>query len=245
MCAASAIAASLKVAAVFERKMIRTRKDISSALDLHADRRRALELTPVSHETAERLDRLVALLLQWQAKINLVARSTVPELWTRHIADSLQLVALAPSALVWVDLGSGGGFPGLVIACALAGQAGVQVHLIESNAKKAAYLREAARLLGVPAVVHPKRIEEFVTTFQEHVDVVTARALAPLGDILELAAPLLNTGAKGLFLKGQDVGAELTEAAKCWTINSTLVPSKTSPQARIVVIHSAKRHDKQ
>jgi 16S rRNA (guanine527-N7)-methyltransferase len=223
--------------------MVRTRKEISSALDLRADRKRALELTPVSQQTAERLDRMVALLLQWQAKINLVARSTMSELWTRHIADSLQLVALAPSARVWVDLGSGGGFPGLVIACALAGQAGASVHLVESNAKKAAYLREATRLLGVPAVVHPKRIEEFVATFAERVDVVTARALAPLVDLLDLAAPLLETGAKGLFLKGQDVEAELTEAAKYWTIKSTLVPSKTSPQARIVVIHSAKRHD--
>jgi 16S rRNA (guanine527-N7)-methyltransferase len=223
--------------------MVRSDTKILSAINLRADRKRALDLTPVSPETAERLDRMVALLLQWQAKINLVARSTMPELWTRHIADSLQLVALAPSALVWVDLGSGGGFPGLVIACALAGQAGVQVHLIESNAKKAAYLREATRLLGVPVVVHPKRIEEFVATFAERVDVVTARALAPLADILELAAPLLETGAKGLFLKGQDVEAELTEAAKYWTIKSTLVPSKTSPQARIVVIHSAKRHD--
>jgi 16S rRNA (guanine527-N7)-methyltransferase len=224
--------------------MVRSGKKISSALDLRADRKRALELTPVSHQTAARLDRMVALLLQWQAKINLIARSTVPELWMRHIADSLQLVALAPSARVWVDLGSGGGFPGLAVACALAGQAGVSVHLVESNAKKAAYLREATRLLGVPAVVHPKRIEEFVATFTERADVVTARALAPLVDILDLAAPLLKTGAIGLFLKGQDVEAELTEAAKCWTIKSTLVPSKTSPQARIVVIHSAKRHDK-
>jgi 16S rRNA (guanine527-N7)-methyltransferase len=223
--------------------MIRTRKEISSALDLRADRKRALEFTPVSLQTAERLDRMVALLLRWQAKINLVARSTVPELWTRHIADSLQLIALAPSARVWVDLGTGGGFPGLVVACALAGQAGVSVHLVESNAKKAAYLREAARLLGVPAVVHAKRIEDFVKTFAARPDVVTARALAPLVDILDLAAPLLKTGAKGLFLKGQDVEAELTEAAKCWTMKATLVPSKTSPQARIVVIHSAKRHD--
>ncbi len=230
--------------------MIRTRKDISStlnlrALDLRADRKRALELVPVSHDTAARLERMVALLLQWQTKINLVARSTVPELWTRHIADSLQLVALAPIAKVWVDLGSGGGFPGLVVACALAGQAGAQVHLVESNLKKAAFLREAVRLLGVPAVLHPKRIEEFTATFAGRADVVTARALAPLVDILDLAAPLLNTGAKGLFLKGQDVEVELTEAAKCWTIDATLVPSKTSPQARIVVIHSAKQHEKQ
>ena len=224
--------------------MIRSRKEISAALDLRADRKRALELIPVSDDTADRLDRLAALLLQWQTKINLVARSTIPEIWTRHIADSLQLISLAPSALVWIDLGSGGGFPGLVIACALAGQAEASVHLVESNAKKAAFLREATRLLEIPAVVHPKRIEEFVAKFEGRADVVTARALAPLMDLLELAAPLLNTGAKGVFPKGQDVAAELTEAAKCWTIDSALVPSKTSPSARIVVIHSAKRHNR-
>ena len=224
--------------------MVRSGNENSSALDLRADRKRALELVPVSDQTAERLDRLVELLLQWQAKINLVARSTIPEIWTRHIADSLQLIEIAPSAKVWIDLGSGGGFPGLAIACALAGQAEASVHLVEGNAKKAAFLREATQRLGIPAVVHPKRIEEFVAKFEGRADVVTARALAPLRDLLELAAPLLKTGAKGLFPKGQDVAAELTEAAKCWTIDSALVPSKTSPSARIVVIHSAKRHDR-
>jgi len=177
--------------------------------------------------------------------MNLVARSTLREIWTRHIADSLQLIALAPSARVWIDLGSGGGFPGLVIACALAGQAGARVHLVESTKKKATFLEETARALGLPAIVHAVRIEEFAATFDERSDIVTARAVAPLDKLLELAAPLLKSGAKGLFLKGQDVEAELTHAAKCWTINVTLVPSKTNPQARVVVIHSAARRDKQ
>lgn len=225
--------------------MVRSGENDQSALDLSADRKLALELTPVSNEIAERLDRLVELFLSQQQKMNLVARSTVPELWSRHIADSLQLIALAPSARVWIDLGSGGGFPGLVIACALAGQAGARVHLVESTKKKAIFLEEAARALSVPAIVHPVRIEEFAATFGGRSDVVTARALAPLDKLLELAAPLLKTGAKGLFLKGQDVAAELTAAAKCWTIKSTLVPSKTNPQARVVVIHSAARRDKQ
>ncbi len=225
--------------------MVRSGENDFSTLDLGADKKRALELTPVSNEIAARLDRLVELFLQRQQRMNLVARSTIPELWSRHIADSLQLIALAPTARVWIDLGSGGGFPGLAIACALSGQAGTRVHLVESTKKKAAFLEEAAAALKLPAVVHPVRIEEFVTTFDARADIVTARALAPLDKLLELAAPLLKTGAKGLFLKGQDVEVELTEAAKCWTIQSTLVPSKTNPLARVVVIHSAARRDKQ
>src|SRR5580698_6959417 len=113
---------------------------------LAADKAEALRLTPVSRETEMRLDRYVHLLRQWQAKTNLVAPSTLPNLWTRHIADSLQLLALAPSAKRWADLGSGGGFPGVVLACALADVPEATVHLIERNAKKAAFLREALRV---------------------------------------------------------------------------------------------------
>ena len=225
--------------------MIRSAEKISAAMNLRVDRDRALRLTPISTETAKRLDTFVALLLQWQAKINLVAPSTIEDIWTRHIADSLQLIALAPTAKIWIDLGSGAGFPGLVVACALADDKDVCVHLVESNGKKAAFLREAVRVLEVPAVVHARRIEDFVASFTEPVDVVTARALAPLDELLDLAAPLLKTGAKGLFLKGQDVEAELTEASKCWTINSTLVPSKTNQHGRIVVIQSAIKRAKQ
>ena len=127
--------------------------------DLSADRARALALTPVSRETADRLDRFVELLLSWQQRMNLIASSTEAQLWTRHVANSLQLLALAPQARVWVDLGSGGGFPGLVIACALAETAGAQVHLVESSTKKAAFLREAGRVTGAPVSVHASRID--------------------------------------------------------------------------------------
>ena len=118
----------------------------AAASDLAADRARALALTPVSRETSERLDRFVELLLRWQRTTNLIAPSTLSRLWTRHIADSLQLLELAPQARVWVDLGSGAGFPGLVIAVALTGKPGAAIHLVESNAKKAAFLREAQRV---------------------------------------------------------------------------------------------------
>jgi 16S rRNA (guanine527-N7)-methyltransferase len=204
--------------------------------ELAQDRASALELTPVSRETAERLDRFVALLRDWQRRVNLIAPSTEATLWTRHIADSLQLLALAPDARVWVDLGSGAGFPGLVVACALAGTQGAHVHLVESNTKKVAFLREAARIVGVPATIHATRIGEFVNKPPERIDAVTARAVAPLADLLTVAYPLLVEGAVGLFPKGQAVEAELTEAAKCWKIQASLAVSRTDPKARIVVV---------
>jgi len=210
--------------------------NLRQASELVADRSRALSLTPVSRETAERLDRFVAVLLQWQQRINLIAPSTLPTLWTRHIADSLQLVALAPQARTWVDLGSGAGFPGLVVACALANTPGACVHLVESNAKKAAFLREASRATGAAAVVHATRIVDFVEETSGPLDVVTARALAPLVDLLVASYPLLKSGATGLFPKGQDVGAELTDAAKCWSIQASLVASRTDAKGRIVVV---------
>ena len=130
--------------------------------ELAADRSRALALTPVSRETLDRLDRFVAVLLEWQQRMNLIASSTEPKLWTRHIADSLQLLALAPQARIWVDLGSGAGFPGVVLACALADRPGARVHLVERSTKKAAFLREAVHATGAPAEVHAVRLEDFV-----------------------------------------------------------------------------------
>jgi 16S rRNA (guanine527-N7)-methyltransferase len=144
---------------------------------------------------------------------------------------------------VWVDLGSGAGFPGLVIACALADKAEAAIHLVESNAKKAAFLREVVRDIGLPAIVHAQRIEHFSVPAGTHVDVITARALAPLNVLFGYVAPLLKTGAQALLPKGQDVEAELTEASKYWTIEADLVPSKTSPEGRVVVVRRlARRH---
>jgi 16S rRNA (guanine527-N7)-methyltransferase len=206
--------------------------------DLTADKRRALALTPVSRETEKRLEVFADLLLLWQDKINLIAPSTLGELWTRHIADSLQLLSLAPHARVWVDFGSGGGFPGMPIACALAAESGAKVHLIESNGKKAAFLREAVRAVGVPAVVHQERIEKYGESCAETIHVVTARALAPLKTLCEQAFPFVSRGAVALFPKGQDIDAELTDAAKYWRVEASKVASKTSPESSIVVIRS-------
>jgi 16S rRNA (guanine527-N7)-methyltransferase len=209
--------------------------------DLAADRDAALALVPVSRETQARLDHYIALLLDWQSRMNLVATSTLPLLWTRHVADSLQLLRLAPDARVWVDLGAGAGFPGLAIACALAETEGASIHLVESIGKKAAFLNAVIAATGVPATVHHMRIEDFTKRSAVRPDIVTARALAPLDRLLDLAVPLLDRGAQALFLKGQDVEAELTQAAKCWTIQTSLVPSLTSPEGRVLVVRGAVR----
>jgi 16S rRNA (guanine527-N7)-methyltransferase len=206
--------------------------------DLEDDKKRALALTPVSRETETRLLMFVELLLLRQEKQNLVGSSTLPLIWTRHIADSLQLLPLAPEARVWVDFGSGAGFPGIPIACALAGQPGAMVHLVESVGKKANFLREAVQKLELPAQVHQERAEKFGESYAETVHVVTARAVAPLKTLCDQAFPLIARGALGLFPKGQDVDAELTEAAKYWRLQVSIVPSVTSPSGAIVAVRS-------
>lgn len=204
-----------------------------------SDRAHALSLTPVSRETEQRLDIIVALLEKWQRTINLVAPATLPVVWTRHVADSLQLVPLAGAATRWVDLGSGGGFPGLVVAAALAERPDADVTLVESDSRKAAFLREAARLADLPVTVVPSRIEQVAGVLAPGVEVVSARALAPLPRLLQLAAPFLAQGATGLFLKGQDVDNELTESAKSWRINSEISPSLTGSGGHVLIVRSA------
>jgi 16S rRNA (guanine527-N7)-methyltransferase len=201
---------------------------------LASDKAAALALTPVSRETEARLDRYVELLWEWQAKTNLVAPSTLPNLWSRHISDSLQLLPLAPSARTWADLGSGGGFPGVVLACGLAETAGATVHLVERNTRKAAFLREALRVTGSPGIVHLADIGENVDRIVGKVDCVTARAVAPLHQLIGFVEPLVKRGAKALLLKGQDVEAELTEATKYWNITPSLHPSRTGGHGWIV-----------
>ena len=200
------------------------------------DRAHALSLIGdlVSRETVARLDQFAALLIERQKTLNLIARSTLPGIWTRHIADSLQLLPLGADARRWIDIGSGAGFPGLVIACALVEVPGASIELVESIQKKATFLREVTQALSLPAIVHAERIEDFTRNNAARVDVVTARAVAPLERLIGYAIPLLKTGALGLFPKGQDVEAELTQASKSWSIEFDLIPSKTDPHARII-----------
>lgn len=211
-------------------------ENLQAALAQDREQAVALNQDSVSRETWDRLDRFVALVLVRQQVMNLIAPSTIPKTWTRHVADSLQLLPLAPKAKTWIDFGSGAGFPGLVIASALVETMGAQVHLVESIQKKAAFLRECAEALSLPAIVHAQRIEDFARSNSTRFDVVTARAVAPLEKLLGYANPLLKRGVVGLFPKGQDVEAELTTASKSWKIDADLIPSKTDPNGRIVLV---------
>jgi 16S rRNA (guanine527-N7)-methyltransferase len=166
----------------------------------------------VSRETEEKLHLFADLLIAWNARINLVSRADLPKLWSRHIADSLQLVRLVPEAVdSAIDLGSGAGFPGLVLAVAT----GIPFHLIEADQRKAAFLREAARVTGAAVTVHATRIEAATCP---PAALVTARALAPLTQLLPMAARLLRPGGVCLFPKGQSAEREIAEVQGAWTM---------------------------
>lgn len=195
-------------------------------------REQVLKTYDVSRETTQALDAYVAQLHRWQTVKNLVGPSTLAEVWSRHVADALQLLTLAPDARSWIDLGSGAGIPGLILAIA-GKERGIRVTLVESNARKCAFLTEAARLTGAPAMIRNARIEAVIGDALG-TDIVCARALAALDQLLAWSAPLLNSGTIGLFPKGRDVQAELTQAATRWTVTYDLVPSRTDADARIV-----------
>jgi 16S rRNA (guanine527-N7)-methyltransferase len=185
---------------------------------------------PVSRETVERLTLYLELLRQWQKAINLVGASTLDDAWRRHILDSAQLFRHLPAGCATLaDLGSGAGLPGLVLAAM-----GVpEVHLVESDRRKAQFLREAARRMGLAGVtVHPVRIE----TLSLAVDVVTARALAPLVQLVPLARPLLRAGGRLVLLKGRGVDAELTALGEVGTMRVELHPSLADPEGRVLVL---------
>lgn len=176
------------------------------------------------------LERYKALLAEWNEKMNLVGPATLEVFWNRHAWDSAQLLALAPEAQAWADLGAGAGLPGVVLAIMGKGRAGFHVHLVESMAKRCRFLTEVVGELGLPATVHNSRAEDL----QLAVDVVTARACAPLSRLLGYARPYLRAGATGLFLKGQDVDSELVDAAKSWDLEADKVPSLSDPRGQIV-----------
>ena len=193
----------------------------------------------VSRESRQKIETYVTLLLSWQQRINLIGPATVPNVWQRHICDSLQLLPLLPpNASKIAELGSGAGIPGLILAMA----AGLEAHLYESNGKKAAFLREAARQTGTKAVVHNMRLESLGDEPSlPEVQVVVARALAPLPLLLDYAAPFLSRGAIGLFHKGQDVDTELTEATKYWRIEVLKHASQCDSRGFILEIREASR----
>jgi 16S rRNA (guanine527-N7)-methyltransferase len=176
------------------------------------------------------LERFRGLLTEWNAVMNLVGPATLPDFWNRHAWDSAQLLGLAPQALTWADLGAGAGFPGLVLAILGKGRTGFHVHLIESMTKRCGFLSEVVSELDLPASVHNERAENLNLP----VEIVTARACAPLHRLLGYARPYLNAGATGLFLKGQDIASELEEATRYWEYEADIVPSKSDDRGRIV-----------
>jgi 16S rRNA (guanine527-N7)-methyltransferase len=199
------------------------------------------EAFAVSRETLEKLETYASLLAKWQRTINLVAPSTLPEVWGRHFADSAQLLRFAPpEARSWVDLGSGAGFPGMVAALMLAGK-GARVTLIESDTRKAAFLAEVARATGAPVDISRERIEMLPThTKVEPIDVVSARALAPLPRLFELAAPYFSTRTVGIFPKGREAKGEVEAAREDWDFAVALHPSLTAAGGHIAVVRGLK-----
>lgn len=189
----------------------------------------------VSRETAERLDRFAALVAHWTARINLVSRASLAEIHTRHILDSAQLFDLAPAGWRhWADLGSGGGFPGIVIAILARDRCpGARVTLVESDQRKAAFLRTAVRELDLPADVRAARAGDLPPLAA---DVLSARALAPLADLLPLALCHLAPGGIALFPKGRRAGEEVAAARRNWRFEAESLPSLTDPEARILRI---------
>lgn len=177
---------------------------------LEKDRLRALRLVPVSRETAERFDIFADLLARWRRNSNLISEATFPSVWTRHIADSAQILLITPGVIRWVDMGAGAGFPGMVLAMQLADVSGAVVHCVESDRRKCAFLREAARATCAPAIVHPTRVQFLPPSVLGIVNGVTARAFAPLLDTLDVAKPWLTVGAVGVFPRGRSTTKQLT-----------------------------------
>ena len=203
--------------------------------ELSIGRESLLQLRNVSRETLERLDAFIALLLEWQVKTNLVAPSTLGEVWSRHIGDSLQLHALAPTPKRWVDLGSGAGFPGIVLGICQHGQAGAHVHLIESNAKKAAFLRAVIRETEIEATVHAERIEECGPVLGQ-ADAVSARAVASLDILLGFVAGRIPREIPCYFAKGRRHDEEIVDAAAHWRFTVVKHSSTVAAESSILEV---------
>lgn len=199
---------------------------------------------PVSRETFSRLEIFVNRIEEWQKKTNLIATSTFNDIWDRHIADSLQSVAIKPDAKSWIDIGSGGGFPGLVITAVMAEVDKSEVDLVESNQKKAAFLRQVNRQMGSKAKVHCFRIEE-VNKIINTPEIVTARALAAMPLLLELSSPWLLNGATALFHKGREFETELKDCDGLWEFDLIIHESIISSDSVILEISNIKKTDLQ
>jgi 16S rRNA (guanine527-N7)-methyltransferase len=203
------------------------------------DRTAALALVPVSRETERRLAVFVELLGRWRKVTNLISEATYGQVWLRHIADSAQLLALAPHAKRWVDLGSGAGFPGIVLAIQLADEPGALVHLIESDQRKCAFLREVARATGAVAQIHAERIESIAPETLMPVDAVTARAFAPLPILLDFAKIWLARGAIGVFPRGKTTEAQVRAHPDSSDFRPETIPGRIDARAAILIVRGS------
>jgi 16S rRNA (guanine527-N7)-methyltransferase len=210
-----------------------------------SDRDRALELFPLLRPVAAELDVYESLLRSWQDKINLVSAQTLPSLWVRHFGDSAQVAAAFPEIVRWADLGSGGGFPGMVTALLLKGRENAVVHLVESDQRKAAFLRAVSRETGAPAIVHVGRIERELPALVGEVEGISARALAPLPQLVAWSQEVLWKGGVGAFLKGEDWRNELTGLEAEGSFDYRTIASRTNPAARLIAVAKDFRADRQ
>jgi 16S rRNA (guanine527-N7)-methyltransferase len=183
------------------------------------------------------LEQLRNMLADWNRRMGLVSAASLGDYWARHVFDSAQLLPLAPAARVWVDIGAGAGFPGLVLAILLKGAAGAKAHLVESQAKRCRFLEAAAGALALPVEVHNTRAEDVALK----ADIVTARAVAPLVRLLAFARPSLARGGAGLFLKSEGVEAEIAEARKSWRFTYDVSRSRSDSRGRIVRVEGLAR----
>jgi len=196
----------------------------------------------LSEMQMERLKAYAELLQRWQRAVNLVAPDSLPALWSRHFADSAQLVPLIADSRICLDFGSGAGFPGLVCAVLMADRADMAIHLVESNARKCAFLREVARQTGTSVEIHNARIEDVASRGRvADVDVVMARAVAPLDRLIVCAEPYMSAGAFGLFPKGRRAAQEVAEAQRVWRFQMQMHASITDPEGRIMEVRGVRR----
>jgi 16S rRNA (guanine527-N7)-methyltransferase len=213
---------------------------MSDAAPLESQVRDAVDFaarTGASAAQVAELERLRLMLGDWNARMNLVGAASLEDYWSRHVFDSAQLLPLAPKARVWVDIGAGAGFPGLVLAILLKGAPGARVRLIESAAKRCRFLEAVVEALALPADVHNARAEELSLK----ADIVTARAVAPLVKLLGFARPYLAKGATGLFLKSEGVETEIAEARKAWRFTYDVSRSASDSRGRIVKVEGLAR----
>ena len=205
-------------------------------MNLEQSRNRALDLCPEMVCIEKELLIYEALLLRWSKSHNLVSANTLSDIWLRHFADSAQLLKYAPKLMRWADVGSGAGFPGLVLAIMIKNNPGAVVHLIESDQRKVAFLREVSRETAAPTVIHLARAEARITGLAPHIDVICSRAMAPLVKLVDIAEPVLECGGMGIFPKGKTAQYEILMATRSADLSFRTEPSKTASDASIVIV---------